>query len=97
VHGQTLLIMVSLRQSVDLLLPTMSFHLRRCYDGQVGGQGRENAPAERAVAAYVLQGLSNKEIARALGKSECTVKNQVSAILAKTGVPTRARLMALLR
>ena len=33
----------------------------------------------------------------ALGKSERTVKNQVSAILAKYGVPTRARLIALLR
>jgi DNA-binding NarL/FixJ family response regulator len=55
------------------------------------------SPAERVVAMQVTQGLSNKEIARALGKSECTVKNQVSAILRKLGVPTRARLMAVLR
>ncbi len=55
------------------------------------------SPAEQVVAAYVLQGLSNKEIAVALGKSKCTVKNQVSAILTKFGVPTRARLMARLR
>jgi len=55
------------------------------------------SPAERIVAAQVCQGLSNREIATALGKSERTVKNQVSAVLAKCGVPTRARLIALLR
>ena len=55
------------------------------------------SPAERIVAAHVCQGLSNREIAAVLGKSERTVKNQVSAVLAKCGVPTRARLIALLR
>ncbi len=55
------------------------------------------SPAERIVAVFVCQGLSNREIAVILGKSERTVKNQVSAILAKCGVPTRARLIALLR
>ena len=55
------------------------------------------SPAEEVVCAQVRQGLSNREIAVILGKSERTVKNQVSAILAKCGVPTRARLIALLR
>jgi DNA-binding CsgD family transcriptional regulator len=55
------------------------------------------SPAERVVAAHVCQGLSNREVAALLGKSERTVKNQVSSILAKCGVPTRARLIALLR
>lgn len=55
------------------------------------------SPAEQVVLAHLRQGLSNREVARALGKSECTVKNQVSAILAKYGVPTRARLIALVR
>jgi DNA-binding NarL/FixJ family response regulator len=55
------------------------------------------SPAEEVVCAYVRQGLSNREIATALGKSERTVKNQVSAVLAKCGVPTRARLIAMLR
>lgn len=55
------------------------------------------SPAERMVTACVLKGFSNKEIARALGKSECTVKNQMSAILRKLGVSTRGRLIALLR
>ncbi|MDB6127996.1 MAG: hypothetical protein JWM35_1892 [Verrucomicrobia bacterium] len=53
--------------------------------------------AEHVVASCLSRGLSNREIAMALGKSEATVKNQVSACLRKCGVPTRARLIALLR
>ena len=52
------------------------------------------SPAERIVAVHLAQGLSNREIAVALGKSEATVKNQVSACLHKLGTPTRARLIA---
>ncbi|HRI83413.1 MAG TPA: LuxR C-terminal-related transcriptional regulator [Opitutaceae bacterium] len=55
------------------------------------------SPAERVVAMQVAQGLSNREIAMALGKSEFTVKHQVSAILQKLGVPSRGRLIFLLR
>jgi hypothetical protein len=36
-------------------------------------------------------GYSNREISRAVHKSEGTVKNQVSAILAKLGVRDRTR------
>lgn len=54
------------------------------------------SPAERVVASCLRRGLSNKEIARLLGKSEFTVKHQVSACLAKFGVGSRTRLMALL-
>ena len=54
-------------------------------------------PAEQVVVTYLRQGLSNKEIATALGKAEATVKNQVSSCLAKLGVSTRMRLIALLR
>jgi DNA-binding NarL/FixJ family response regulator len=55
------------------------------------------SPAERIVAVHIAEGFSNREIAVALGKSEATVKNQVSAVLHKCGVPTRARLIARLR
>ena len=55
------------------------------------------SPAERLVAVHLLEGLSNREIAVALGKSEATVKNQVSAVLHKLEVPTRARLIVRLR
>jgi len=54
-------------------------------------------PAELAVLVYLRHGATNREIATTLGKSACTVKNQVSAILAKLGVPRRGRLMAMLR
>ena len=55
------------------------------------------SPAERAVAAYLREGYSNREIARALGKSEFTVKHQVASCLTKFGVSRRARFVALLR
>lgn len=55
------------------------------------------SPAERAVTAHLCRGLSNREIAAVLGKSPATVKNQVATILGKIGVPTRTRLIALLR
>ena len=50
-------------------------------------------PAERAVALQVRAGLSNREIARHLGKSEGTVKQQVSACLKKCGVRNRLHLI----
>ncbi|MFN3207911.1 MAG: alpha/beta fold hydrolase [Roseovarius sp.] len=51
-------------------------------------------PAERHVLALLLEGLDNRAIALRSGKSEKTVRNQVSAILSKTGHPTRAALIA---
>lgn len=49
---------------------------------------------ERRVFALLCQGMSNKEIAEARGRSEATVKHQVSEILRKCKVPSRARLLA---
>lgn len=51
-------------------------------------------PAERLVAAHVMQGLSNKEIATTLAKSEATVKHQVASVLGKFGVSSRSRFIA---
>lgn len=53
--------------------------------------------AECDVLCHLRTGLSNKEIAAALSKAEPTVKHQGSVILQKHGVPSRARLIALLR
>ena len=46
--------------------------------------------AEAAVLELVARGLDNHAIALALGKSEKTVRNQVSTIFDKLGVRTRA-------
>jgi DNA-binding NarL/FixJ family response regulator len=46
---------------------------------------------EREVLAELAQGRSNREIARALGVSEKTVKAHVSSVLAKLGVQDRTQ------
>ena len=46
--------------------------------------------AEAAVLELLARGLDNHAIARHLGKSEKTVRNQVSTIFDKLGVRTRA-------
>jgi DNA-binding NarL/FixJ family response regulator len=53
-------------------------------------------PAERRVLAFVRAGYSNKEIAMRLGRSEPTIKHQVSSAMHKCGVSSRTRLMAAL-
>lgn len=50
--------------------------------------------AERGVLPLLVAGCSNKEIAAALGKSEPTVKHQVSSILDKAAVHSRTQLVA---
>ncbi|WJZ02144.1 response regulator transcription factor [Corynebacterium freiburgense] len=49
-------------------------------------------PSERSVAVLVGRGLSNKEIASTLFLAEGTIKNHVSTLLRKTGMPDRTRL-----
>ncbi len=51
---------------------------------------------ERQVLALLREGFGNRAIAHRCGKTEKTVRNQVSAILAKTGQPSRAALIAAL-
>jgi pimeloyl-ACP methyl ester carboxylesterase/DNA-binding CsgD family transcriptional regulator len=53
--------------------------------------------SEQAVLALVARGLDNAAIAEALGKSEKTVRNQVSSIFAKLGVSTRSQAIVLAR
>jgi len=50
--------------------------------------------SERAVCDLLRQGLSNKEIAAARGRSALTVKNQLRSIFRKIGVSSRSRLIA---
>ena len=49
------------------------------------------SPKELEILRLLAGGYSNKEISRVVHKSEGTVKNQVSAILAKLGVRDRTR------
>lgn len=75
----------------------------RAFMGQPAG-GADNAlqanltRAEAAVLALVAEGLDNPGIAAKLGKSEKTVRNQVSVILEKLGVRSRSEaIVAALR
>ncbi len=52
-------------------------------------------PAEAAVMELVAKGLNNRRIAEQLGKSEKTVRNQLSTILDKLGVESRAQAIVM--
>ena len=52
------------------------------------------SPAERVIVRHVCAGRNNGEIARGLGKSIGTVKNQLSSVFRKLGLDSRARLIA---
>ena len=64
--------------------------------GTPGGGLDALTSREREVLAELTKGRSNREIARALGVSEKTVKAHVSSVLAKLGVQdrTQAALLA---
>ncbi|GIG30195.1 response regulator transcription factor [Cellulomonas marina] len=55
------------------------------------------SPRELEVLALVAEGLGNVEIGRKLFLAEKTVRNHVTALLAKTGAPGRPALVALAR
>lgn len=76
----------------------MSSADRRTLPGAVVPYGRrasdrvELTSRQREVLDGVARGLENKEIAGELGISEQAVKQQVSVLLKKFGVPSRAML-----
>ena len=53
--------------------------------------------AEAQVVSHAARGLSNKEIGRALGKAETTVRNQLHSVYRKLGVSSRLRLIVMFR
>ena len=53
----------------------------------------ELTPAERLVATHVAQGLSNKEIAAALGRAQSTIKRQLGGVLHKFDLQSRCQLI----
>jgi len=73
-----------------LLDPTVAARLVEAVSSPSGDRDGEDLTArEREVLALIARGMSNKRIAFELGVSEKTVKNHVSHVLAKLGVPDR--------
>ncbi len=67
--------------------------------GSIGGRRREEGltPAERRVAALVVEGRTNREVAAALFLTERTVASHLTHVYAKLGVRSRMELARLLR
>ena len=87
------LVPLSLLEGASCLLPpTREFEAERERAARA-----DLTSAEQRVCELLLRGLSNKEIAALLDRAEPTIKNQVASILRKYGVPSRMRLLALLR
>ncbi len=60
-----------------------------------GGVSPSLSPAEREVAAALLRGATNAEIAERRGVAKRTVTKQVAAIFEKLGVRSRRELLTL--
>jgi DNA-binding CsgD family transcriptional regulator len=62
--------------------------------GRIGGRTQEEGltPAERRVAALVVEGRTNQEVAAALFLAERTVETHLSHIYAKLGIRSRTEL-----
>jgi DNA-binding NarL/FixJ family response regulator len=75
-----------------LLAPEAAGSLVRTASGWNPAAGLDALTSrEREVLAEIAKGRSNREIARALGVSEKTVKAHVSSVLAKLGVQDRTQ------
>lgn len=91
----------SLTQGIrDVMAGKVSFDPDLLQGAVTGGARlRSDVPAarlslrERDVLACVLEGLTNKEIAKRIGVSESSVKATLQQLFAKTGVRTRSQLV----
>lgn len=76
----------------SLLQPALTDRILQARNGEASHADTESlSPKELEVLRLLAAGFSNREIAAAVFKSEGTVKNQVSAILAKLGVRDRTK------
>jgi DNA-binding NarL/FixJ family response regulator len=65
-------------------------------NGAASAEGRLTK-RQREIVAYMLTGLSNKQIAKALGIEETTVRQHAHSVYGAFGVSSRAELMAAAR
>ena len=61
-----------------------------------GGELSELSPCEREIAAHVVRGETNREIAAVLFLSEKTVETHLTHVYAKLGAKSRATLAAII-
>jgi DNA-binding NarL/FixJ family response regulator len=76
--------------------PACAEQPRRAHRSTADSAETSLTPRQRSVLSLVLQGLSNKEIARALGLTVGTTKNYVSELLKASNVRTRSEMLATL-
>jgi DNA-binding CsgD family transcriptional regulator len=104
VPGLTARITLVCPNTADLAEPTFVLELDRRLHGvslETSDRSapvlRKMTPAERAVVMVLADGLSNQEIADRLGKTVDAVKFLLHRVYQKTGIPSRAALVAVLR
>jgi DNA-binding CsgD family transcriptional regulator len=104
VPGLTAWIALVCPQTADLAEPTFVVEIERCVHGMALDTQDRSVPVlqkmtvgERAVAMVLADGFSNQEIADQLGKTVGAVKFLLHRIYQKTGIPSRAALVAVLR
>jgi DNA-binding CsgD family transcriptional regulator len=104
VPGLTATITIVCPTTADLAEPTFLIEFDRRVHGMRLDTPDPSLPvlqnmtaAERAVAMVLADGFSNQEIADRLGKSVDAVKFLLHRIYQKTGIPSRAALVAVLR
>ena len=80
-------------RSLDQLQPILQLGDER--QVEVGETIGARLPRERQIFEYLVRGFRNEDIARALGTSPATVRNQLVRLYRKTGVSTRSELVGL--
>jgi len=76
-----------------LWFDTSALNRQQRADAGAGGKLASLTPREREIVALVVEGLRNDEIARRLGITPKTVKNQLTTIYEKLGVSSRLELV----
>ena len=83
-------------QRVDALLPAIALASSSFKTTDLLPPREELSAREAEIVALLMRGLRSREIGTALGTSVNTVRNQVSRLMVRLGVGTRAELIAAL-